>query len=155
MKRGSKIQIGISVLVIILIWAYINYDNLTNPIIEVQERGIIYIDEPVIEPIIDQSVQDQPKEIPVQPTTLMSDLECVDGKINFILTNIDTKEAKISKFTIMVTSRINLNPDCGTNSLKPGESTQCLNIGGIKSTGNKLVIVRYPPTMSESDIAKC
>jgi hypothetical protein len=152
MKRGSKIQLGILVLVIILIWAYINYDNITNPIIEVQERKIIYIDEPVksTEPIISQ-----PQEGPTGPTTLMSDLECVDGEINLVLTNLDTEEAEISDFTIMVSTRINLNPDCGTNSLKPGESTQCLNVGSVKSASDMQVIVRYPPTMSESDIAHC
>ena len=154
MKRGRKIQLGILVLIIILIWALANYYSLMNPNIELQEPKIVFVEEePKIIEII-EGPEEKIEPVPVNPVTMISELECVDGSINMLLTNIGKEESRLSDFIIMVSARINNDPDCGVVTLKPGEATQCLNIGRIKMKGKKQVIVRNKG-VSESDIVAC
>lgn len=156
MKRGRTVLIVMLVFWIIFIWAYVNYHNLTNPIIKTQDRNIIFVDvppEPSSEPVAQENIG-QVQQTPKTTATMMSALECVDRSINMVLTNIGEKEAKLSDFVIMVSGRINLNPDCGVTALKPGENTLCYNIGGVKSRGKIQVIVRSRG-ISEADIVEC
>ena len=53
MKRGRNVLIVMLVFWVIFIWVYVNYHNLTNPVVKTQDRNIIFVDvpsEPDVEP---------------------------------------------------------------------------------------------------------
>src|SRR3989338_10708946 len=109
------------------------------------------IEEPsLIEPVPVKKIQ----EPETKPTKFIAGLKCYNSMITLKLGNYLNKPIKLSDLSINANGILNMNPRCDSYELKPGETTNCYNIGRIKFKGEVRVTVAYPGRY-ESEIVDC
>lgn len=80
------------------------------------------------------------------PEQLLTELRCVDNKIEARITNILNEKMELSKAVIFINGLLKRNPECDKSVLEPGESTFCENLiskVNLKDRGNKLLFRIY------------
>jgi len=99
--------------------------------------------------------EEQPEETPT-PTTMISDVKCnEDGIISLVLTNLNSKSAKVGKdFKVFAGNLLNLDPGCEKTEIDPGESTLCSDVGKHPFSSKVRVLVLYPG-MRETETVDC
>ena len=102
---------------------------------EQQVQETVIIDEPVV---VTESSREEP------PNTLLTELRCVDNKIEGVVTNVDDETMDLSDAIVYINGILKRNPECDAMVLNPGNSTFCTNfIGNIKPSntkGNKFLL---------------
>lgn len=76
------------------------------------------------------------------PSELLTELRCVDDKIEGVVTNVADETMDLNDAIIYINGMLRRNPECDTMVLEPGESTFCTNLKGfasLKEKGNKLI----------------
>ena len=85
----------------------------------------------VVEPeVVEPEVVEPEVDEPV-PTQLLTDLKCVDTKLQGVLTNINGKTVEFNKdLKIIVNGKVVASADCEKSALEIGESTFCNDLSG-------------------------
>ncbi len=79
------------------------------------------------EPVI---IVEEPTE-EAEPGKMLSELRCIDGAIEAVVTNTGETEAAIGDdIKVMINGLLIVDPECDKYILAPGESTYCKDISG-------------------------
>ena len=81
-------------------------------------------------PPVPEMMPEEAAEEPVIKETL-SELRCVDDRIEAVISNTNTKTLEIAKdIKVMVNGLLVVDPECDSLTLEPGQSTFCQDISG-------------------------
>ena len=112
--------------------------ELVPPQLPAAEPEIVEQPQPQEQVVITETLREE------APTELLTQVRCVDNKIEGVVTNVDDEQMDLSDSIIYINGILKRNPECDTMILNPGDSTFCENfIGNIKpstSKGNKLIL---------------
>ena len=103
--------------------------------------------EPEPEPVpVEEAVEPEPEPEPEAEQKTVSDLKCVDGKIEGVIINVLEEPVTAYDIRVILNGMV-VNPallGCGSLDLQPGESTKCESLNGrypTKPTNTLLVAV--------------
>lgn len=101
---------------------------------------------------VEEVVEEVKEEVPIEEEvteviekpvvkTFISNEKCEDGIISLNLNNLFNDTINVKWSTFFISGKININPGCDKESLEPGESTFCNNVGVFPRKGLRRVAI--------------
>jgi len=111
---------------------------------------------PVEEPVVAPTSEPSPS-IPSVSGVVLSDLRCVGNNIQGIITNVLNQEKSLEDIRVLFNGVV-VDPatlNCDKTALKPGESTLCESLQGIRPLKTTNVVAVSIGTETEKEVISC